>query len=196
MICLIKNLKIKMKIKKIIIFNLLIFLSISIECKIQVTDFCTKIEIEGNTIECNGDFGLSCDKNTCSKDQFSCQGLKLFSSAKQFKGFGKKYDLFIKICDLFISQIKNCTIPEYKWNPNHVCLNIKVSFQVDSSGVKLKKMEPDECSEKYNIKCNNYYCASDKRACNDHEFKMARNNSNIKKCKQSFNFSKYFKTRF
>ena len=75
MICLIKNLK--MKIKKIIFFYFLIFLFISIECKIQVTNFCTKIEIEGNKIECSGEFGLSCSKNTCSKDQFSCQGLKL-----------------------------------------------------------------------------------------------------------------------
>jgi hypothetical protein len=139
---------------------------------------------------------LSCSKNTCSKDQFSCQGLKLLSSVKDFKGFGKKYDLFIKIYDLFISQIKNCTNPEYEWNSNDVCLNIKVSFQLDSSGIKIKKLKPNECSEKYNIKCNNYYCASDKRACNHYEFKMARNNSNIKKCKLLFEYTKYFITRF
>ncbi len=184
-----------MKIKKLIFFYFLI-LSTSIECRIKVTDFCNKIEIKGNTIECNGDFGFSCDKKTCSRNKFGCQSLKFISGVKNFQVLGKNYNHLKKLHDLFKRQIKNCTNPKYKWNPNDVCLNIKVSFQLDSSGIKIKKMKPDECSEKFNIKCNDYYCASDKRACNDYELKMARNNSNIKKCKQLFEFTKYFITRF
>jgi hypothetical protein len=181
-----------MKIKKKIFFCFLILSSL-IECKIKVTDFCNKIKIDR---KCNGDFGLSCDKNTCSRDQFSCQSLKLISGVQNFQVFGKNYNHFKKLHDLLKSQIKNCTNPEYEWNSNDVCLNIKVSFQLDSSGIKIKKLKPNECSEKYNIKCNNYYCASDKRACNHYEFKMARNNSNIKKCKLLFEYTKYFITRF
>jgi hypothetical protein len=181
-----------MKIKKTLFFYFLILSSL-IECKIKVTDLCNKIEIKGNTIECNGDFGLSCGRNTCSKDKFSCQGFKLLSSVKNFKGFGKNFDHFKRIHDLFKNQIKNCTNPEYEWNPNDVCLNIKLNFKIDELGININK---DECSEKYIIKCNNYYCASDKRACNDYELKIASNNSNIQKCKQKFVSTKYFKIRF
>ena len=187
-----------MKIKKIIFFCFLILSSL-IECKVKVkvTDFCNKIEIKGNKIECNGDLGLSCGKNTCSRDHFSCKSLKLISGVQNFEGFGQNYNHLKKLHDLFKSQIKNCSSPKYKWNPNDVCLNIKISFKNnDNLGIKANRMEPDECSEKYNIKCNNYYCASDKRACNHYEFKMARNNSNIKKCKLLFEYTKYFITRF
>jgi hypothetical protein len=181
---------------KIIFFCFLILFSL-IECKIKVTDFCNKIEIKGNKIECNGDHGLSCGINTCSRDLFSCQSLKLISGVKNFEGFGQNYNHLKRVHDLFKSKIKNCTNPKYEWNPNDVCLNIKISFRKDNLlGFKVNRMKPDECTEKYNIKCNKYYCASDKRACNHYEFKMARNNSNIKICKQTIEFTKYFRFRF
>ena len=133
---------------------------------------------------------------TCSKDKYTCQKLKLFSGKNNFKIYGHDgYDYLKKKIYLFKSQIKNCTKPlEYKWNPNDVCLNIKINFRLDSLGIRLKKMQPDECDGKYNIKCNNFYCASDKRACD--ELKMAKNNSKINKCKQFIGLVEYFKIRF
>jgi hypothetical protein len=180
---------------KDIIFLYLI-LATFIECGIKVNDFCHKIEINGKKIECNDDFNLSCTKMTCSTNRYSCQSLKFFSGINNFNIYGHDgYDYLKKKFDLFKNQIKNCTHSlEYKWNPNDVCLNIKISLQLDSLGIRLKKMKPDECDGKYNFKCNNFYCASDKRACD--ELKMAKNNSKINKCKQFIGLVGYFKTRF
>lgn len=105
-----------------------------IECGIKVNDFCHRIEIKGKKIDCNGDRNLSCTKMTCSKDRYSCQKLKFFSGKNNFKIYEHDgYDYLKKKIDLFKSQIKNCTKSlEYKWNPNDVCLNMKINFQLDS----------------------------------------------------------------
>ena len=74
-------------------------------------------------------------------------------------------------------KIKDC--PKYKWNMNDVCLkNCSKSAYYDSiwpiriNSIKFK------CNGKHKYECNESYCTSDQRACNN----IRKHRIQIKKC--------------
>ena len=78
-------------------------------------------------------------------------------------------------------SIKEC--PEYKWNPNEVCLNglncqelIRLPYRLMNHRIKMYKKITCKCPEKYSIQCSEKYCASDKRGCDETKF----NQTNVK----------------
>ncbi len=94
-----------MKIKFSLFFPLIITF---IECtNLKTSDLC--FPIEGNEMNCHGFYHYNCGEYVCTKSQYSCHILSLFSVLKG--PHQKKYEAFI-------SKIKDCS--QYTWNPNDV----------------------------------------------------------------------------
>ena len=87
--------------------------SSSIQCNnLKPTDLC--FPNENNKFECNGYHGYNCADFVCTRSQYSCHLLSLFSG---LKGLHKiRYESFI-------NNVADC--PDFHWNPDNVCLNTK-----------------------------------------------------------------------
>jgi len=160
----------------------LIFIVNIIHCKIKVTDFCTKLEINGKKQECHGEYNLSCIGILCTKDIYTCWGIKYLRGLKYLQNSEENYYFCQSWYETFMNQIKICPKPpEYTWNPNDVCLNTKDCLQTTFWRIWSTLLKPAECKckGKYNYKCNSDYCASDKRACN---YLKETKKFQIKKC--------------
>ena len=182
--------------KKLLI---LLYLATFIESKLKSTDFCNRIEIEGNKKECYGKHNLSCNNIVCGKNQLYCQSFNYFSSVQNLPGFEKYFFYFKNKFNLFKRLIKDCPKPqEYKWNSKDVCLNTKDCENSNNMLATIWSKQTTsiecKCSGKYKQRCNSDYCASDKRACNG--LKEVLQNAGISKCNETISITKYFKIRF
>ena len=166
-----------------IIFPMILYIKL-IKC-IKVTDFCYQIKIEDKVTECNQNnkYKYDCMSGLCSIDQrYSCQSIKLFSTVKDIQKSEKDYIFFKNHYQHFLSKIKDCLEPpKYKWNQNDLCVNIGSCLQTTFRRIWSTLFESDECKcrGKHNYKCNDDYCASDKRACKYLKHKVK---TQIKKC--------------
>jgi len=125
----------------------------------------------GEKMECHGKYNYNCGDFVCTKNEYSCQMLSLFSVLKG--DHFKKYESFIK-------EIKECPKPpKYKWQPNHVCLNTNdcVTTLKRIWPYNRVKLTACKCTGKYIYKCNHDYCALNKLACEG-----LKKNVKIKKC--------------
>jgi hypothetical protein len=150
------------------------------ECALKVTDFCKKLEIDGKEQECNGKYSLSCAGILCAKDRYSCQSLRVFHGIKNIQKTEKEYLFFQNNFEAFMKLIKKCPkLPKYKWNPNDVCLIAENCFQTSFWLIWSTLLKPCECNFRgeYNFKCDNNYCALDKRACD-----YVKQNNSISNC--------------
>jgi hypothetical protein len=109
---------------------------------------------------CSEKYNFNCANFICTKNQYSCHVLSLFSALNGALN-KKKYGLFI-------DKIEKCN--EYIWKINDVCLipskycNQKESIFRRWSN-KNKKQEC-KCNGKFNFECHmNNYCGLNKRAC-------------------------------
>jgi hypothetical protein len=148
---------------------IILFFSISLMQCFKLKDFCfydpTSIN---NEFECHGKLSFNCGGMLCTKNQYSCQVLSLFS---MLDGIHNKR--FIS----FMDKIKDCIEPpKYKWNVNHLCLNTKECFKplVSVWSFKMKPIKC-KCKGKYSYNCNNDdYCGLNKHACSGLKKKMAK----------------------
>jgi hypothetical protein len=125
--------------------------------------------------DCHGIHSFNCADIVCTKNQYSCQLLSLFSELKGIKKIN--YEKFMK-------KIQNCpeppkvkSKPKYKWSPNDVCLNTQPSLH----RLWLFQVKRGECKysrKKYIYKCNNDYCGLDKRSCEG----LSKKSIGVKKC--------------
>ena len=139
--------------KVIIIFLLFIFGSF-VECKVMKQgEFCYR----KNEFECFGNFSYNCGNAVCTKTQYNCHVLSLFSKQKVNE---LKYTIFM-------GKIKDCLAPpKYKWNKKDVCLNSKTCTQSGIFRLWSIKLNECKCPGKHSFKCNNKdYCGIDERAC-------------------------------
>ncbi len=139
---------------------------------IKVADFCHKIKTNGKESECHGKYNLNCGVHFCTNDNSSCRRLMIFSTMTIAKEGISKRDF-----NSFKNQIKNCSKPTYKLNPNDVCF-----YKIEcKKSHRIFQTESDECkcSGKFSYKCNSDYCAVNKQACD-----VLKNLSkkSIKKC--------------
>jgi hypothetical protein len=135
----------------------------------MVPEMCFPKEAE--ITECHGKYKYNCGDFVCTKNEYSCQMLSLFSVLKG--DHFKKYESFIK-------EIKECPKPpKYKWQPNDVCLNTNdcVSTLKRIWPYNRVKLTACKCTGKYIYKCNHDYCALNKLACEG-----LKKNVKIKKC--------------
>ena len=149
---------------RIIIF--FIFVSF-IECAydLKYTDLC--YPKQGTKFSCFGNYNFSCGGFICTRTQYNCHVLSLFSG---LNGVGQKRNY-----ETFMNKIKYCPEPAiYKLNKNAVCLKPKSCEQGKSMYTKRSihrlwsiQMRIDECkcSGKFSFKCISNYCGLDKRAC-------------------------------
>ena len=79
---------------KIIIVIALILTINWIECTLKVTDFCKKLEIDGNEKECKGNYSLNCGSILCAKDKYSCQSIRFLNGIKSIQKTEKDYLFF------------------------------------------------------------------------------------------------------
>ena len=127
---------------------------------------------EGKKIECHGKYNYNCGDFVCTKNEYSCQMLSLFSVLKG--DHFKKYESFI-------TEIKECPEPpKYKWKPNDVCLNTNncVTAILKIWPYNRVKLTECNCTGKYSYKCNRGYCGLNKLACDV----LKKNITEIKKC--------------
>jgi hypothetical protein len=135
-----------------------------IECmnlNLKTSDMC--FPIEGKKFECHGFYHYNCGEYVCTRSQYSCHILSLFSVLKG--PHQKRYESLI-------SKIKECS--QYTWNPNDVCLNKKVCkenhYHISSIHrfwtIQSKQIEC-KCDGKYSYKCKNSYCAANKQVCDN-----------------------------
>ena len=128
---------------------------------------------ETEKIECHGKYNYNCGDFVCTKNEYSCQMLSLFSGLKG--KHRKKYELFI-------NEVKQCPEPpKYKLNSNgDVCFNFNNCVTTLKRIWPYNKIKLTECNcaGKYSYKCNRNYCASNKLACEG----LIKNITKIKKC--------------
>ena len=150
----------------------ILFFVALIEC-IQfkmVPEMCFPKEAE--ITECHGKYKYNCGDFVCTKNEYSCQMLSLFSVLKG--DHFKKYESFL-------NEIKECPEPpKYKWQPNHVCLNTN---GCETTLLRIWpynkiKITACKCTGKYIYKCNRVYCALSKLACDG----LKKNATKIKQC--------------
>ena len=154
----------------------LFFIVSFIECaKLKFNDLC--YPKEEKELKCHGNYSFVCGDFICTKSQYTCHLLSLFSGLKG--EHRKNYELFM-------NKIKDCPeLPKYKWNKNDVCLNTKncKTHHYPNSPfhvlwiVSLKLIEC-KCNQKYSYVCNKDYCALDKRACDN----LKKKTAGIKHC--------------
>ena len=95
--------------KKILIFLCIAFIE---SAGLKHSDLC--FPKQGTEFACFGNNSYNCGDFVCSRSQYSCHILSLFSVQN-----GKKLKYSI-----FINRIIDCPEPpKYKWNKNDVCLN-------------------------------------------------------------------------
>jgi hypothetical protein len=136
----------------------------------MVPEMCFPKEAE--ITECHGKYKYNCGDFVCTKNEYSCQMLSLFSVLKG--DHFKKYESFL-------NEIKECPEPpKYKWQPNHVCLNTN---GCETTLLRIWpynkiKITACKCTGKYIYKCNRVYCALSKLACDG----LKKNATKIKQC--------------
>jgi hypothetical protein len=141
--------------KMMIFFYLFIIVSF-IKCKnLKIDDLC--YPKEEKELKCYGNYNFFCSDFICSKSQYTCHVLSLFSGLTG--EHRKNYELFMR-------KIKKCPEPP-KWSKNNVCLNAKNCLKTSihrlwSTNIKLIECE---CVGNYSFKCNSNYCGLDKQAC-------------------------------
>ena len=139
------------------------------ECThLKYDNYCYKI----NDFACYGEYIFTCSDFLCTKSQYTCHVLSLFSNLR-----GKHTNNYVS----FMNKIENCSKqPKYKWNKNKVCLNTKNCLKTSIHRLWSSKTKLIECKciGKYNFRCNTDYCALNKQACDGLKKKMV----GIKKC--------------
>ena len=157
-----------------------LFCFISIMHCIRENDLCIPND-EKFEIECYGIYSYNCANLVCTKNQYGCHVLSLFSG---LKGIHKlRYDSFmdsIKPC----SKIQSSSTIINNWNADDVCLNTKdCSHKTSIHRILSNKIKRNECKciGKYSYRCNGDYCGLDKQACDG----LSKNTVEIKKCDYS-----------
>ena len=124
---------------------------------LKIDDLCyPKAEKE---LKCYGNYSFFCGDFICTKNQYICHVLSLFSGLRG--EHRKNYESFM-------TKIKNCPEPpKYKWNKNDVCLNTKNCVKPSIHRLWSAKIRLVDCKciGKHSFKCNSDYCGLDKRAC-------------------------------
>ena len=118
--------------KKIIF--LFFIVSKLMECThLKYDNYCYKI----NDFVCFGEYIFTCSNFLCTKSQYTCHVLSLFSNLR-----GKHTDNYVS----FMNKIENCSKqPKYKWNKNKVCLNTKNCLQTSIHRLRSSKTKSIEC---------------------------------------------------
>ena len=164
--------------KRILFF--LYFISF-MEC-LKVTDFCQNNKEK--KLECLGKYNLSCYGFLCTKYQNSCKNLILLRTLKNMHTYDEDFFEYKKKYDSFINQIGYCAEPK-KLNPNDYCLKRKNKYlSCTSTSARIwtfnqTKQKDCKCIGEYGHRCNNEYCAKNKKSCDD--LKISPING-IKKC--------------
>lgn len=142
----------------------LFFIISFIEC-LYYKDLC--FPDEKKEFKCFGRLNYNCGDFVCTKNQYTCHILSIFSARKCYESFVKK--------------INSCPEPlEKKWSTNDVCKNTK---QCEKPSIHRLwsiqiKLIACKCIGKYSYKCNDDYCGLNKMACDGLNTKMVK----IKKC--------------
>jgi hypothetical protein len=155
--------------KKMIL--LILYFVAFIECnKYKISEIC--YPKARKKIECHGQYNYNCNNSVCTKNKYTCEMMSLFSGLKG--EYLKKYKSVLNV-------IKKCPEPPInKWKPNDVCLNTKdcVSTLMSIWSFNRIKQKECKCRGKYDYRCNQDYCALNKRACE----RLKKNINGIKKC--------------
>jgi len=143
---------------------------------------CKKFEIAtqmcypkaGERIECHGKYKYNCGQFVCTKNEYSCQMLSLFSGLK-----GKHREKY----ESFINEVKECSEPpkyKLKSNDDDVCFNSNkcVTTLLRIWPYNRVKLTECKCTSKYDYKCNRDFCALSKLACEG----LNKNVTEIKIC--------------
>jgi len=152
--------------KGILILSLFLLI-IFIECiNLSPNDLCYLKQ--GKDLKCPENINYNCGDFVCTKSQYNCHILSLFSKSINYV--------------TFMSKIKDCPEPPvYKWKSNDVCLVRKecVKLTIHRLWSTHQKLVDCNCIGKYKYKCkNSNYCASNIQACNH----VIKKNDLIKKC--------------
>ena len=142
--------------KIITIIFLFIFVSF-IKCTgLKLTDFCKSKQ--GKLISCHGSFNFNCGDFVCTRAQYNCHVLSMFSG---LNGLHRKN--YVN----FIYKIRNCPeLPKYKWKKTDVCFNSKTCGIRRLWPMKITQLIECKCTGEHNFKCSNKdYCGIDERAC-------------------------------
>ena len=143
-----------MKIIKVIFF--FIFVSF-IKCTdLKHTDFC--FPKQGKEFICHGSFNFSCAEFVCTRTQYNCHVLSMFSVLK-----GVHRQNYEK----FMLKIRDCSEPpKYKWTKSNVCLNSNTCGIRRLWPMKITQLIECKCTGKHSFKCSHTnYCGIDERAC-------------------------------
>jgi hypothetical protein len=155
---------------KILILLFFIFSFVE-STNLKIDDLC--YPKEEKELKCYGSYSFACGDFICTKNQYICHVLSLFSGLKG--EHRKNYESFM-------IKIKKCPEPpKYKWNKNNVCLNTKkcLKTSIYRSWFTKTKLVECECIGKFSFKCNSDYCGLDKKACDGLNKKKI---SGIKNC--------------
>ena len=159
--------------KKIILVSIIIVSFV--EC-LKYDDLC--FPRKRNDFICSGKHSYNCAEFICSRNQYTCQLLSLFSASK---GIRNKNNY-----GSFIDKIQSCPIQLYKWNTSDVCLKSKdcssnlIDFEFrrwrnHKININVHKCK---CTGKYKYLCKSDYCGLNKPACDG----LKKNIVGIQKC--------------
>lgn len=159
--------------KKIIYFLLMIQLVFG--NRIHYSDYCYGRKAS------TSEYNFYCLSGLYSKDESSCQGLKIWTIINsQIRSVKANRTL-----ERFLQLIDEC--PE--WSPKDVCLNksicyrdFKIPFRLLNGGKKQTVQQTKcKCAGKYGFTCgqDRKYCATDREACSGLDLKE----SGISNCK-------------
>jgi hypothetical protein len=147
-----------------------IFLLTSLICLMQcfeINDFCSKKENKCD----EKNYEYNCEGILCSKNQFSCQSLLLFSKLRVYR-----YEY-----EILMSMIKDCQIRKsVKFNSNDICLNTKDCNKPFTHRLFSNLKSVCKCNQKYSYKCKMVYCAKNEQTCDD--FKSKQSKITVEKC--------------
>lgn len=146
---------------------------------------------------CKGEHRYECDSETCAKKKAFCQSYSsmtyLFDCSlckiARSQAYGQQMVKLIQ----FFQSIKECPFYEEKLSLNDVCINEETCYEgstveetmPDSSS---KRAVPCNCTNEYNYKCGEHYCAKDHMRCKRFYLRQKINTTKalaigIKKCR-------------